>query len=151
MSTSSLNKSVADKYVTFAVAGERYATEALRVHSIIRLGPVTRLPGSDKSILGFINVRSSIIPLICLRRVFDLPEKSATRETRVIVIERSHKYQGILVDKVLDVLDKEDVEIIEGVSLPVEVDHAFFAGFFRCSNETYTLMDVEMVLERNLS
>ena len=145
----SANKSlakVADKYVTFEVAKERYATEALRVHSIIRLGTVTRLPGAHETLLGFVNVRSAIIPLICLRRLFGLPPKEATRETRVIVIERGNKFQGMLVDRVLDVLEIDDVEEIDGVSVPVEVDQSFFSSFFRCEEQTYALMDVNSLL-----
>ena len=138
---------VADKYVTFEVASERYATEALCVHSIIRLGTVTRLPGSSEYLLGFVNVRSSIIPLISLRLVFGLPRREPTRETRVIVIERGNKFQGMVVDKVLDVLDVDDVEEIDGISMPVEVDQGYFARFIRNEEATFAVMDVFTLLE----
>ena len=138
------------RLLTFELAEEKYAASVSEVSSILRLGTVTRVPNSEKSMLGLINLRSSIIPLLSLRRLFRHPEVESGKDARIVVVERqlegAKKLQGMLVDRVLDVLNQEDTELVEGVSIPLSVDRDFFSFFFRWRNSTFAVLNLDRVM-----
>lgn len=97
------------KYLTFALSGERYGFQILKVQEIIGVLPITRVPGTAGSVKGVINLRGKIIPIIDLRLKFSLAEAVYDEKTCIIVANvnmgSSLLLAGIIVDTVLEVLN----------------------------------------------
>jgi len=90
--------------VSFKVADEEYATDIMQVQEIIRLEKVTKVPHAPSFIEGVVNLRGNVLPVIDLRRRFDLPSRDHDDSTRVIVVDINDKRTGIIVDAVSEVM-----------------------------------------------
>src|SRR5713226_686519 len=89
--------------VVFQLGAELYGVEIARVHEIIRLQTVTRVPHAPAFVEGVINLRGKVIPVVDLRRRFGLPLADHTRATRTVVVEIGDQVGGIIVDSVSEV------------------------------------------------
>ena len=95
------------QFLTFVCAGEEYGVEILRVQEIKGWEGVTRVPYTPAYLLGVMNLRGMIVPVIDLRTRFGLPRRRADSSTVVIVMRiragRGEKTIGLVVDAVSDV------------------------------------------------
>lgn len=105
------------KYLTFRLAEDEYGVGILSVREIIGMMPVTSLPQAPSSVLGVMNLRGRVIPIIDLRRQFAMAATSYTERTCIVVVEKggngsSPQVVGVVVDAVSEVLHvrAEDIE-----------------------------------------
>jgi purine-binding chemotaxis protein CheW len=92
------------QYVVFAIEGEEYSFEILQVQEIIRMTPPTWLPRRPDYVIGVINLRGEIIPVVDLRRKFGLPPRDYTRFTRILIGQIGPRLCGMVVDGVNEVI-----------------------------------------------
>ena len=97
--------------VSFRLASEEYGIEITKVQEIILMGEITRVPQTPEYIMGLINLRSTVIPIIDLRLRFALPQEKVSDETRIMVVNVASKTIGIIVDAVSEVLRISDDQI----------------------------------------
>jgi len=91
------------KYVTFLLEQEEYGLPISHVREINRVGEITRVPNSSRYLMGVINLRGKIIPVIELKRRLHLGPTAINRESRIIIAENGPKLLGLLVDQVSEV------------------------------------------------
>jgi len=95
--------------LTFSLGREVYGVDILRVKEIRGWTPVTRMPQSPDSMLGVLNLRGLIVPVIDLRVRFALESAEFTPLTVIIVLSlrtaNGQRECGIVVDNVNDVVD----------------------------------------------
>jgi purine-binding chemotaxis protein CheW len=107
--------------LTFDLAGETYGVDILRVQEIRGWSPVTRIPKTPKHVLGVLNLRGSIVPIIDLRVRFGMERAEFTPLTVIIVLSietaDGRREFGLVVDAVSDVVDLGDDVIRETPSL----------------------------------
>ena len=85
----------------FMLAYERYGIEASYVDEVCPLRDLTALPGTPPFVLGVINLRGHILPVVDIKKFFDLPEKGLTDLNKVIVLRGSSMEFGILADLII--------------------------------------------------
>ena len=90
--------------VVFELSGETYALDILHVHEIIRIQPVTPVPGAPEYIEGLINLRGRVVPIVDLRKRFTLPTRPIGDKSRIIVIQVGDDIVGVVVDAVFEVI-----------------------------------------------
>ncbi len=84
----------------FLLGEERYGIEVQFMQEVYPLRELTPLPGIPSFILGIINVRGKILPVMNIRKFFDIPEKGITELNRVLIIAKGKMVTGILADEV---------------------------------------------------
>lgn len=89
--------------VEFMLAYERYAVESRYVREVSYLVSLTPLPCTPAFVLGIVNLRGEIIPVIDLKKFFDLPEKGLTDLDKIIVLQSGKILFGILADAIVGV------------------------------------------------
>jgi purine-binding chemotaxis protein CheW len=100
---SGLAEGVREKFVTFNLADREMAVDIFQVREIIRLPEqITVLPQAPPIVVGLIQLRGTLVPLVCLRRVFGLPE-AEQRDRKVLVTESASGFVGLVVDDVREV------------------------------------------------
>lgn len=124
----------ANQFLTFLLNGEEYGVEILKVQEIKSWGPYTPLPKSPEHVLGVINLRGAIVPIIDLRRRFKLPSADYTATTAVIIVRTEFEGQtriiGLVVDCVSEVYQLlpeniQDAADMNNTSAPVGFVRAF--------------------------
>lgn len=98
------------QFVSFELAGERFAVPMGPVQEIIRLPEVARLPLAPTALLGLANLRGRVLPLMSLRRLLGLPDQAHSDTARALVIHCGQAL-GFLVDRVCSVLQVEADEL----------------------------------------
>jgi len=139
------------KYLIFALAHEEYGLEILKVREIIGYKEITVVPQMPHFVKGVINLRGQIIPVIELRVQFGLEAAEVTEQTCIIVVEvcrdrRKYSY-GIIVDRVLEVLEIPGENIEETPQFGGSVNTDFILGIGTISESIKILLDIDKVLE----
>jgi purine-binding chemotaxis protein CheW len=130
---------------TFLVGSEEYALDIMRIKEIIhplRITPVPRVPAF---IEGVVELRGAILPVVDLRKRFDLPMTPATRSTKYIIVGLEGRIVGLVVDGVGEVLrvpraDVKPTPILEG-----DAQH-FFTGVCHHGGRILFVLDLDRIL-----
>src|SRR3990167_6295466 len=88
--------------VCFRLGGEQYALDMARVHEVLRLVPITRVPQMPDFVLGIINARGNIIPVFDLRRKFALGVNTIDEKAKFIVVDTRAAPVAFVADELLD-------------------------------------------------
>lgn len=105
----------AKQYIILKFDSEQYGIDITYIDNIVRLQPITRVPHTQPYFLGVINIRGEIIPVMSMRRKFELEEKENTNASRILILKvEGNAKIGILVDEVREVvtLTEQDTEKI---------------------------------------
>ncbi len=81
-------QSLAGKYLTFGLGNEEYGVAILKVREIIGVMEITAIPDSPPYIMGIVNLRGKVIPVLDLRLKFAMEKTAYTEGTCIIVIEK---------------------------------------------------------------
>jgi purine-binding chemotaxis protein CheW len=96
-----------DQYLTFFMGGEEFGINILSVQEIRGWEEITSIPNSPNQVLGVMNLRGTVSPIVDLRYSFGIQDLSYTDETVVIIVsvetDTNPKIIGIVVDAVSDV------------------------------------------------
>jgi purine-binding chemotaxis protein CheW len=87
----------------FRLASERYAVESRHVQEVHPLRDLTPLPCTPPFIVGIVNVRGRILPVVDLKKFFDLPERGLTDLHRIILVRGHGLELGLLADVIVGV------------------------------------------------
>ena len=89
--------------IEFRLAHERYALEHTSITAVHPLKDLTPLPCVPPFVLGIVNVHGRILPVLDLKKFFDLPEQGVTDLHRIILVEGNGLELGLLADAVAGV------------------------------------------------
>jgi purine-binding chemotaxis protein CheW len=142
-----------DKYLTFNLGGEQYGLEILKVREIIGIMDITRVPRTPEFIRGIINLRGKVIPVIDLRKKFNMMTIEDTEQTCIIVVdmlfENNLLLMGIIVDSVSEVLDIDTDEVEDTPIFGSSVSTDFIQGIAKTKGGVKILLNIEKVLTTN--
>ncbi|MFC1668905.1 chemotaxis protein CheW [Spirochaetota bacterium] len=130
------------QFVSFMLEDVEYGIEILTVHEILRIPDMTRLPNVPSFIIGVINLRGNIIPVVDVRERFSIPQKEYTEQTRIIVIETDDKLVGLLVDYVHQVVRIPQSHIDEPSDLIEGVSEEFISGIARMRDRLIVILNI---------
>jgi purine-binding chemotaxis protein CheW len=139
-------KGTGGKFLTFFLAGEEYGIEILKVHEIIGMMPITRVPRTPQFIRGVINLRGKVIPIVDLRLKFGMESVEQTAETCIIVVHVEGIEMGIVVDRVSEVLNIAGGEIEDAPSFGEDVNTDYILGIGKTQAKVKILLDIDRVL-----
>lgn len=104
--------------VSFDVAAQEYAIAIEDVQEIVQLPEqVIHVPHAEEHVLGIMMLRSRLLPLVSLRRMFGLPAQAADEHSRIVVVALGASSVGVVMDNVNEVLrvPRADVDAMPGL------------------------------------
>lgn len=136
--------------LTFTLGDETYGVDILRVQEIRGWAPVTRIPQAQAHLLGVLNLRGSIVPIVDLRMRFSLPRAEYTPLTVIIVLSvesaQGRRDFGLVVDGVSDVVDVAVGEVKPAPELGAQASTEFIAGLAAVAGRMVMLLDIDRLI-----
>ena len=143
--------------IIFSLDEPRYALPLSLVERVVRIVEITPLPKAPDIVMGVINMHGQILPVINVRRRFNLPEREIRLEDQLIIVNTSKRMVALVVDSVSGVHKLEERELgiakqelpyagyIEGV---VKLEQGLF---LICDLDQFLSLDEEKFLDTALS
>ncbi|NLY76979.1 MAG: chemotaxis protein CheW [Tissierellia bacterium] len=100
-----------NKYVTFKLGKEYYGLPIDNVLSIEKPSKTTRIPNAPDYIIGLINLRGDVIPVIDLRVKLGMEKIGIDKDSRIIIVREKDIVVGLMVDSSKEVLDIDEENI----------------------------------------
>jgi purine-binding chemotaxis protein CheW len=142
------------RYLTFMLAGEEYAVDILRVQEIKGWDKVTRIPHAPDFVLGVINLRGCVVPILDLRRRFGLDTIDFGPTTVVIVVkvalEKDERTVGMVVDAVSEVYDVDLDQTKPPPDVCGSVDTIFVKSLATIDDKMLILLDLEKLIGNSI-
>jgi|AMFO01.1.fsa_nt_gi Chemotaxis signal transduction protein len=137
----------ASQYLTFRLGEEDYGVDILKVQEIKGWTEVTPMPNTPDAILGVINLRGTVVPVVDLRRHFGLPEVPRGPTTVIIVVRADDgkgnvRTMGVVVDSVSEVYNIPASEVQPPPPAADGVRNAI-AGLVTVDEEMIILLDID--------
>ena len=133
------------EYLIFALGGESYAIDILKVQEIRNYEAATKIANAPAFIKGVVNLRGVIVPIIDMRIKFNLGEAQYTDLTIVIVLNIGKRVIGMVVDSVSDV-----ISIAAGNIRPAPAfgtfDTQYLLGLVPMDEKMLILLDIERLM-----
>lgn len=138
------------QFLTFLCAGEEYGVPILCVQEIKGWEGVTRVPYAPVYLLGVMNLRGVIVPVIDLRTHFGLQARQPDGSSVVIVVrvhtERGEKTAGIVVDAVSEVYSVAPDNIKPTPDLGLAGDRACVSNLASIDDKMVMLLDIDKLV-----
>lgn len=146
-------RSAANKYLTIQLGKEVYGMPILRVQEIIGMQEVIPVPRMPPEVRGVINLRGRVIPVIEMRRRFNMPSIPDNKRTCIVVLTsgaaaggEAPTVVGMIVDQVSEVLDLLPDQIEPPPALGASIDIACISGMAKAAKGIVMLLNVDLVL-----
>jgi purine-binding chemotaxis protein CheW len=140
--------------LTFSLGAENYGVDILRVQEIRGWAPVTKIPKVPPHVLGVLNLRGSIVPIVDLRVRFNLPQAEFTPLTVIIVLTvnaaSGQRELGLVVDAVSDVVDISAENLKDTPNLGSRATVEFIQGLALVAGRMLILLNVDEMIHRDL-
>ncbi len=142
------------QYLTFKLASEEYAVEILRTQEIRSWEQPTKIPNTPPFVLGLINLRGTVVPIIDLRKRFNLENIVYDDSTVVVVAKIKHqkgeRTMGLVVDAVSDVHDIEQDRIKPAPEFGGVVASEYIKGLVNINNRLIIILDLELLINKGI-
>ena len=132
--------------LTFVLAGEQYAVSIDHIVEIVTPRPATHIPNADRSIVGIMSLRGTIVTVVDVRQKLGHPPRPGSSDTRTIVAERNGETLGFEVDRVLRVLKVGTSAIEPHPVVHTSEQSEAIRGVFRHANALTILLDLDKLL-----
>ncbi len=141
--------------LTFVLGDETYGVDILRVQEIRGWSAVTKIPHAPPHVLGVLNLRGSIVPIVDLRMRFALDRAEYTAVTVIIVMSvvtpAGRRDFGVVVDGVSDVVDVNSAEVKPAPELGSRGATDYLLGLASIAERMVVLLDIDRLIGRDLS
>lgn len=132
--------------VVFSLADESYGIDIYKVREIIRVPAITKVPRTPEHVVGVINLRGGVIPVLDLRKRFGLPPGDSDDNRRIVVAELGNQTVGVIVDGVSEVMGVDATEIDPPSEYVATVDTQYITGIVKTADKLIILLDLEKAL-----
>jgi purine-binding chemotaxis protein CheW len=135
-----------DKYLTFHLADEEYGLDIACVTEIIGIQKITDVPNMPAFVKGVINLRGKVVPVMDVRRRFEIEDRDYDERTCIIVAEIKDTAVGLVVDEVSEVLDIPADRIEAPPRVGGQNEAGYIKGMGKVDDGVKILLDIDRLL-----
>ena len=138
-----------DQYLTFKLGSELFGVDVSKAREVLDFSEVTQVPQTPDYMLGVINLRGSVVPVINLRQKFGMDEVEKTIDTCIVVMEIEIDGDviviGTMADAVQEVLDLDESQIEPPPRLGSKLNTEFIKGMGNLDDQFIIILDIDRV------
>ncbi len=133
--------------VSFNIGSEEFGVDILKVQEINRMVEITRVPQAPHYVEGVINLRGKVIPIVDLRKRFNLEVKEADKNTRIVVVDIGGNIMGMVVDSVSEVLRLPSNTIEPPPEIAAGINSEYIKGVAKLEDRLLIFLDLSKVID----
>ncbi len=143
------------RVIAFLLNGELIGIDIKNVTKITKKLDITPVPKTPEYILGVMNLRGNIVPVVNLKRMLNLPNQEDESDF-ILIIDSSIGNIGLMIDQVVGAITIEDEEILPAPINSIGIDSKFITGVI-VTNEEYgdknllILLDIDKLFHKQES
>lgn len=122
-----------------------YAIPITKVQEIIQVNAPTRLPQTPDFVEGIMSLRGKIIPIINLKKRFNLGSSALENETTSAVVDVNGNTVGIMVDEVSEVLRLSSDHIEAPPAVIKNISAEYLVGIGKLHDRLLLMLDVDKI------
>jgi purine-binding chemotaxis protein CheW len=134
--------------IIFMLRGDYYGIDISNVQTIIKPQPACPVPHTADFLIGLINLRGQVVPVVDLRKRLSFPTAETCKDTRVIIVSVRNELAGILVDAVIGVKALPNDAIEPPSPIFTTTDINLFTGIAKIEGKLILLLDLVKVFFR---
>jgi len=142
------------QFLIFMLSGEKYGVDILAVQELRGWEEATRIPNTPSFVLGIINVRGLVIPVIDLHERFGMKRKAYGSTTAVIIIRQQYqkvgRMIGLVVDAVSDVYDISGSQVQPPPDMDAAFANRFVTGLASMDQHMIILLDINTLINNGI-
>jgi purine-binding chemotaxis protein CheW len=147
MSVSSITET--SQYLTFKLEDEVFALEIAKVREVLDFTLIAKVPQTPEFMLGVINLRGTVVPVVDMRLKFAMTRTETTVHTCIIIVEieidGENTVLGALVDSVQEVMDLDPDQIEPAPRIGTRLNTKFIKGMGKRDNQFIIILDIDKV------
>lgn len=147
MSVSSITES--SQYLTFKLEDEIFSLDISKVREVLDFTRITKVPQTPDFMLGVINLRGSVVPVVDMRLKFGLSKTETTVNTCIIIVEIELDGEttvlGALVDSVQEVMELDPDQIEPPPRIGTRLNTKFIKGMGKRNDQFVIILDIDKV------
>ncbi len=133
--------------VSFNIGSEEFGVDILKVQEINRMVEITKVPQTPHYVEGVINLRGKVIPIVDLRKRFNLETKEYDKDTRIVVVDIGGNVMGMVVDSVSEVLRLPSNTIEPPPEIATGVNSEYIKGVAKLEDRLLIFLDLSKVID----
>lgn len=138
------------QYLTFMLGDEVFALEISKVREVLDFTAITRVPQTPEFMLGVINLRGSVVPVVDMRTKFSIGETVTTVNTCIIIVEieldNEKTVLGALADSVREVMEMDPGQIEPAPRIGTRLKTMFIKGMGKQQDGQFVIiLDIDKV------
>jgi purine-binding chemotaxis protein CheW len=137
-----------NKVVVFKIDGEEFAADIMQVERILGYVEPTKIPESPSFIKGVIKYQGGILPIMDLKKRFNLPQTNLKDDPKIIVVKHNDKCIGLIVDMVSEVVDLKEEYIENAPEIVRGISNRYIKGIVKLDERIIIFIDTEKILSK---
>ncbi|MEN6411535.1 MAG: chemotaxis protein CheW [Veillonellales bacterium] len=123
-----------------------YGIPIEQVQEITRPNKITKLPGMPSFVEGIMNLRKSVIPVVDIKKRFDIGITTAKDTTRIIVVQVNGQKCGLIVDDILEIIPVAAEDMEQTPSFAGGVGSEYIIGIGKVDDRLIIALDMDKIL-----
>ncbi|MBS1251716.1 MAG: Chemotaxis protein CheW [Anaerolineales bacterium] len=142
----SLEEEPQRQFIIFRLDETEFAVPIEQVARIVRLAKCTRVPRAPAFLEGVINLHGDVVPIVDLKKRFQLVETPYDDEARIIVAEVTDQRVGLIVDAVTEILWLPTSAIEPPPAMVADISGVYLTGVATQDDRLFVILDLSRVL-----
>lgn len=131
-------------FLLFSIENQRFVIPLSQVEKIVRAVEIVPLPKAPDVVDGIINVQGRILPVVNLRKRFDLSVRPLDVRDHFVVCNTSRRTLAILVDVVMDIIQIPEERIVDQKKIVEKAKYV--KGALKLDDGVVLIQDLENLL-----
>jgi purine-binding chemotaxis protein CheW len=138
------------QFILIGIGNSFYAIDIMKIVEIVKYIPVTKVPKAPEFLEGIIDLRGTLIPVLDMRKRFDIQAEKANEKpnekVRIVVIKVLDKIAGLIVDEVKEVLKVASHKVMPAPKIVQGIESEYLSSVVSDKGRIILVLDLDRIL-----
>ena len=137
------------EFISLIAGDQSFCLELHRVREIRRWEPVTMLPHAPKHVLGVVNLRGAVVPIVDLAQKLGFAKIEPTKRNVIIISRYDNQVVGFLVESVSEIFTIKSSEVKEAPSLGAVPENSCIQGVISLDDDMVRVINLDSLMTKD--